>query len=174
MKIIHTSDWHLGNRLYNWDGTDEEEHFFTQLSAAVAEEQPDALVVSGDIFDTGVPGNDVAKRFTDALLEVTSRCPGMATFGGTSPAGKRRASASLRRRPLCDVGTTTMRCASESAPAASFRARSASQSATASTAFRRASNATTLFCMQMTPLASFSHSFPLAGLYSVYPRGRFA
>ena len=80
MKIIHTSDWHLGNRLYNWDGTDEEEHFFTQLSAAVAEEQPDALVVSGDIFDTGAPGNDVAKRFTDALLEVTSRCPGMATF----------------------------------------------------------------------------------------------
>ena len=80
MKIIHTSDWHLGNRLYNWDGTDEEEHFFTQLSAAVAEEQPDALVVSGDIFDTGAPGNDVAKRFTDALLEVTSRCPGMITF----------------------------------------------------------------------------------------------
>lgn len=79
MKIIHTSDWHLGNRLHNWDGTEEEEHFFAQLGAVVEDEKPDALVVSGDIFDTGAPGNDVAKRFTDALLDVTSRSPGMTT-----------------------------------------------------------------------------------------------
>ena len=79
MKLIHTSDWHLGVRLYNWDETDEEKHLFAQLAAVVEDEQPDALVVSGDVFDTGAPGNDVAKRFTDALLEVTSRCPGMVT-----------------------------------------------------------------------------------------------
>ena len=79
MKFIHTSDWHLGARLHNWDETDEEKHFFAQLAAVVADEQPDALVVSGDVFDTGAPGNDVAKRFTDALLEVTSRCPSMVT-----------------------------------------------------------------------------------------------
>ena len=77
MKIIHTSDWHLGSRLYNWDETEEEGHFFAQLAATVEKELPDALVVSGDIFDTGAPGNDVAKRFTDALLDVTSRCPDM-------------------------------------------------------------------------------------------------
>ena len=80
MKIIHTSDWHLGHRLYNYDGSDEELHFFTQLAATVEKEQPDALLVSGDIFDTGAPGNDVAKRFTDALLDVTTRCAGMETF----------------------------------------------------------------------------------------------
>lgn len=79
MKLIHTSDWHLGVRLYNWDETDEEKHLFAQLAAVVEDEQPDALVVSGDVFDTGAPGNDVAKRFTDALLEVASRCPGMVT-----------------------------------------------------------------------------------------------
>ena len=79
MKLIHTSDWHLGARLYNWDETDEAKHLFEQLAAVVEDEQPDALVVSGDVFDTGAPGNDVAKRFTDALLEVTSRCPGMVT-----------------------------------------------------------------------------------------------
>ena len=79
MKILHTSDWHLGSRLHNWDGTEEELHFFAQLAATVEKEQPDALVVSGDIFDTGAPGNDVAKRFTDALLDVTARCPDMTT-----------------------------------------------------------------------------------------------
>ena len=79
MKIIHTSDWHLGDRLSNYDRTDEEDHFFGQLAAVVAKEQPDALVVSGDVFDMGVPGNDVAKRFTDRLLDVLEKCPTMET-----------------------------------------------------------------------------------------------
>ena len=79
MKIIHTSDWHLGDRLSNYDRTDEEDHFFGQLAAVVEKEQPDALVVSGDVFDMGVPGNDVAKRFTDRLLDVLEKCPTMET-----------------------------------------------------------------------------------------------
>ncbi len=79
MKIIHTSDWHLGDRLFNYDRTDEEEHFFRQLAGVVERERPDALVVSGDIFDTGAPGNDVAKRFTDLLLGVLAKCPEMVT-----------------------------------------------------------------------------------------------
>lgn len=79
MKIIHTSDWHLGNRLHNYNRSDEEADFFRQLADLVGRERPDALVVSGDVFDTGMPGNDVAKSFTDCLLDVTSRCPEMET-----------------------------------------------------------------------------------------------
>lgn len=79
MKILHTGDWHLGDKLYGWDRSDEEEAFFAQLKDVVARERPDAMVVSGDIFDTGVPGNDVAKKFTDQLLDVVSACPTMET-----------------------------------------------------------------------------------------------
>ena len=79
MKIIHTSDWHLGSRLYNYDRTDEEEHFFRQLASVVERERPDALVVSGDVYHTGAPGNDVAKRFTERLVDVVGKCPGMET-----------------------------------------------------------------------------------------------
>ena len=79
MKIIHTSDWHLGHRLYNYDRTDEEEHFFDQLAETVRAENPDVLVAAGDIFHSGVPGNDVAKRFTDRLLAVQEACPDMET-----------------------------------------------------------------------------------------------
>lgn len=75
MKIIHTGDWHLGHRLYNYDRTDEEEHFFRQLTELMRTERPDALVVSGDIFHTCAPGNDVAKRFTDRLLAVQAASP---------------------------------------------------------------------------------------------------
>ncbi len=80
MKLLHTGDWHLGHRLYNYDRSDEEDHFLGQLAALVESEQPDALAVCGDVFHTGAPGNDVAKRFTERLLEVQSRCPTMETF----------------------------------------------------------------------------------------------
>ena len=80
MKIIHTSDWHLGHRLYNYDRTDEEEHFLRQLAGVVERERPDALVVSGDVFHTGTPGNDVAKRFTERLLAAQEACPSMDTI----------------------------------------------------------------------------------------------
>ena len=79
MKIIHTSDWHLGHRLYNYDRSEEEARFFGQLADVVGKERPDVLVVSGDIFHTGAPGNDVAKCFTDSLMAVTDRWPEMET-----------------------------------------------------------------------------------------------
>ena len=50
MKILHTSDWHLGHTLYNYDRTAEQQAFLRQLTRIVTEEQPDAMVVSGDIY----------------------------------------------------------------------------------------------------------------------------
>lgn len=79
MKVIHTSDWHLGHRLYNYDRSDEEAHFFGQLADLIGRERPDALLVSGDVFHTVAPGNDVAKAFTDRLLAMTAQCPDMET-----------------------------------------------------------------------------------------------
>lgn len=75
MKIIHTSDWHLGHRLYNFDRTDEEEFFFKNMADVVEQEKPDALLIAGDVFHTCAPGNDVAKRFCDSLLEIQCRSP---------------------------------------------------------------------------------------------------
>ena len=69
MKIIHTSDWHLGHRLYNFDNAEEECHFLRQVEETVSEEQPDALVVSGDVFDNGTPGNDTAKPETTTVIQ---------------------------------------------------------------------------------------------------------
>ena len=46
MKILHTSDWHLGHTLYNYDRTVEQQAFLRQLTRIVTEEQPDAMVVS--------------------------------------------------------------------------------------------------------------------------------
>ena len=55
MKIIATSDWHIGNMFHGIDRLKEHEHFFNWLKETVCEQKPDALLVAGDIFDNGNP-----------------------------------------------------------------------------------------------------------------------
>lgn len=70
MKILHTSDWHLGQVFYSYDRTDEYIHFFYQLKEIVKSHHPDAMVVSGDIFDVSSPSSSIMRLFTDFILEL--------------------------------------------------------------------------------------------------------
>ena len=77
MKILHTSDWHLGQELYSYDRSEEHLSFFEQLEKIVSDEQPDVMVVSGDIYHNAAPSNTVMRMFTDGLDRVRRACPGM-------------------------------------------------------------------------------------------------
>lgn len=70
MKILHTSDWHLGHTLYNYDRSREQQHFLSQLANIVAEERPDVMVVSGDIYHYSAPAATTQRMYTDAMLEI--------------------------------------------------------------------------------------------------------
>lgn len=75
MKIIHTADWHVGHELYGYDREEEFDYFFTQLSQLMAEEQPDALLVSGDVYDSYMPSNAAVKQLNTALLSLHEASP---------------------------------------------------------------------------------------------------
>ena len=77
MKILHTSDWHLGHTLYNYDRSHEQQAFLQPLTRIVAEEMPDAMVVSGDIYHYSTPSAATQKMYTDGMLEIHRACPGM-------------------------------------------------------------------------------------------------
>ena len=78
MKILHTADLHLGQILYQYyDRHDEHQHFFHQLRQWCKEEQPDALLVSGDVFDIQQPSATVKKAFTDYFVQLHQQCPKM-------------------------------------------------------------------------------------------------
>jgi len=78
MKILHTADLHLGQILYqNYDRVDEHAHFFAQLERWCREERPDALLVSGDIFDIQQPGAAVKHFFNDHFVSLARQNPGM-------------------------------------------------------------------------------------------------
>lgn len=75
MKIIHTSDWHLGQNLYGYDRTQEQSLALQQIEDLVRQETPDALVVSGDIYDTAQPSSAVQTLFTGAVMRMHLASP---------------------------------------------------------------------------------------------------
>ncbi len=78
MRILHTADLHLGQIIYqNYDRSDEHRHFFRQLEQWCKEERPDALLVSGDVFDIQQPSATVKKTFTDYFVRLHQECPQM-------------------------------------------------------------------------------------------------
>lgn len=78
MRIIHTADLHLGQVIYqNYDRSDEHRHFFSQLKSWCQEYKPDALVVSGDLFDIQQPSAVCKKAFNDYFVDVRKSCPDM-------------------------------------------------------------------------------------------------
>lgn len=76
MKVIHTSDWHLGHILYNLDRNAEHEAFLKQLCELVRSEKPDALLVSGDIFDSAQPSIPAQRLYNRMMIEIARNNPG--------------------------------------------------------------------------------------------------
>ena len=77
MRILHTSDWHLGHVLYGYDRSKEQRDMLAQIEEIVGKEKPDALVVSGDVYHTGQPSAAVQKMFTEAVMRLHETCPEM-------------------------------------------------------------------------------------------------
>ena len=75
MKIIHTSDWHLGHILYNLDRNAEHEAFLGQLCELVRSEKPDALLVSGDIFDSAQPSIPAQRLYNRMMIKIARNNP---------------------------------------------------------------------------------------------------
>ncbi len=77
MKILHTSDLHLGKILYNQDLVENHQSFFNQLNSIVEEERPDALLISGDIYETSNPTVAAKRMFNDNILRLHATLPSM-------------------------------------------------------------------------------------------------
>ena len=74
MRILHTADWHIGQRLHERQRTDEHEQFLDWLLEKIQEYQVELLLVSGDIFDTALPSSESTNlyyRFLYRLFDET-------------------------------------------------------------------------------------------------------
>ncbi len=74
LTILHTSDWHLGRRLYGRLRYDEFEAFLAWLKETIHLQKVDVLIVAGDIFDTMTPSNRAQALYYEFLSHVSQLC----------------------------------------------------------------------------------------------------
>lgn len=72
MKLLHTSDWHLGQNFMGQSRSEEHEDFLDWLVGVIREQEIDILVVAGDIYDTGTPPNYARQIYYNFLKELTT------------------------------------------------------------------------------------------------------
>lgn len=83
MKILHTSDWHLGRTLYGRKRYEEFEAFLAWLAEKIQEDSIDALLVAGDVFDTSAPSNRAQELYYRFLcLVAASSCRHVVVIAG--------------------------------------------------------------------------------------------
>ncbi len=91
MKILHTSDWHLGHTLRDRTRKFEHDEFLAWLQDRIADEEIDALLVSGDIFETANPSAEAQKVWFEFLGATRRRFPhlDMVVIGGNHDSAPR-------------------------------------------------------------------------------------
>jgi len=83
MKLLHTSDWHLGRTLYGRKRYAEFEAFLAWLAQAIDDHDVDVLLVAGDVFDTTTPSNLAQSLYYRFLCRVaSSRCRHVVVIAG--------------------------------------------------------------------------------------------
>ncbi len=70
IKVVHTSDWHLGKRLYRKDREEEHLLFLNWLVDYLESVNADVLLIAGDIFDSPTPAHSALKNYYDFLKRV--------------------------------------------------------------------------------------------------------
>ncbi|WP_127573945.1 exonuclease SbcCD subunit D [Georgenia faecalis] len=100
MRILHTSDWHLGRTLHGVDLLDHQEAFLDHLVQAVRSERVDALVVAGDVYDRAIPPVAVVELLAEALERLTEHTRVVLTPGNHDSATRLGFGASLFRDQL--------------------------------------------------------------------------
>ncbi|QNE15040.1 exonuclease SbcCD subunit D [Pseudarthrobacter sp. NBSH8] len=72
MRLLHTSDWHLGRSFHGVGMLDAQRSFVDQLVSAVTENAVDVVLIAGDVYDRALPGVDVVGLLDDALVRLTA------------------------------------------------------------------------------------------------------
>ncbi len=76
MKLIHLSDLHLGKRVNEFSMLEDQRHILSQITALVAAEQPDGVLIAGDVFDKPTPSTEAVTLLDDFLVSLSRLdCP---------------------------------------------------------------------------------------------------
>ena len=82
MKLIHLSDLHIGKRVNEFSMLEDQSYILSQILAVTKKEQPDCVIVAGDIYDKPVPSAEAVQIFDDFLTRLAEmKIPGLMISG---------------------------------------------------------------------------------------------
>jgi exonuclease SbcD len=108
MRLLHTSDWHLGRSLHRADLRAAQSAFLDHLVDVARAEKVDAILVAGDVYDRAVPPVDAVELCEDALLRLHDTGARIMLISGNHDSARRlgfgsglleKAGVHLRTRP---------------------------------------------------------------------------
>lgn len=103
MRLLHTSDWHVGKVLRGLSRADEHRAVLAEIAAVAASESVDAVLVAGDLFETAAPSPESEQIVYDALLGLAHVAPTI-VIGGNHDSSRRLAAVTS----LLALGRVTM------------------------------------------------------------------
>ncbi|MFQ7307482.1 MAG: exonuclease SbcCD subunit D [Mediterraneibacter sp.] len=80
MKFFHLSDLHIGLKLFNRDLREDQEYILRQIKDLAVREQPEAVVIAGDIYDKAVPSAEAVEVFDRFIAGLNAALPGTAVM----------------------------------------------------------------------------------------------
>ena len=114
MRILHTSDWHLGQHFMGKSRQAEHQALIDWLLAQVDEHAVDAVLIAGDIFDTGTPPSYARELYSQLVVRLHTAGVSLLLLGGNHDSV---ATLGESRELLACLSATVIGAASDDAPA---------------------------------------------------------
>lgn len=89
MRIIHTSDWHFGKRLLDYDMLSLQQEFCDWFVDLVKQESIDAVLIAGDVYDRANPKDDAIELLDDVLHRISSHGASIVVISGNHDSAER-------------------------------------------------------------------------------------
>lgn len=73
MRLLHTADWHLGKSLKGQNLIEDQYFIIKQIFNIIKDQKPDAIIISGDIYDRAIPPIDAVELFNETLTKLAEK-----------------------------------------------------------------------------------------------------
>ncbi|MEG0116095.1 MAG: exonuclease subunit SbcD, partial [Hydrogenoanaerobacterium sp.] len=73
MRIVHTSDWHIGKMVNGLSMLDDQKYIIEQIINFLVEQQAELLIIAGDLYDRSIPPTEAVALLDDALYRITTQ-----------------------------------------------------------------------------------------------------
>ena len=70
MKILHTSDWHIGKKVNDFNMLDDQRYVLDQICNIIKREKIDVVIIAGDLYDKAIVDTHAIKLLNDVLVKI--------------------------------------------------------------------------------------------------------